>query len=90
MAYGRFNRQEQCVIVVNNNPHELDKEITVWEANIPRTGAMVQLIGTSGEGYSTEAVEYRIYAGKIRILLPGFSAVILKYQESRKEDSPAS
>lgn len=90
MAYGRFNRQEQCVIVVNNNPHELDKEITVWEANIPRTGTMVQLIGTSGEGYSTEAVEYRIYAGKIRILLPGFSAVILKYQESRKEDSPAS
>ncbi len=90
MAYGRFNRQEQCVIVVNNNPHELDKEITVWEANIPRTGVMVQLIGTSGEGYSTEAVEYRIYAGKIRILLPGFSAVILKYQESRKEDSPAS
>ena len=90
MAYGRFNRQEQCVIVVNNNPQELDKEITVWEANIPRTGAMVQLIGTSGEGYSTEAVEYRIYAGKIRILLPGFSAVILKYQESRKEDSPAS
>lgn len=90
MVYGRFNRQGQCVIVVNNNPHELDKEITVWEANVPRTGAMVQLIRTSGEGYSTEAVEYRIYAGKIRILLPGFSAVILKYQESRKEDSPAS
>lgn len=87
MAYGRFNRGEQCVIVVNNNSHEVDKEVTVWEANIPRTGTMVQLIRTCQEGYSTEPVEYRIYAGKIRILLPGFSAVILKYQRPRGEES---
>lgn len=82
LAYGRFTRQGQSVILINNNKTELEKEVTVWEANIPRIGTMLQLIQTSEEGYSTEPREYEIYAGKIRIVLPAFSAVILKYRKS--------
>ena len=81
LAYGRFTRQEQCVILVNNNCYDLEKEVPVWEANIPRTGTMVQLIQTHDGGYTTESVEHRIYAGKIKILLPKFSAVVLKHQK---------
>ncbi len=80
LAYGRFTRREQCVILVNNNCHDMEKEVMVWEANIPRTGAMMQLIKTYEGGYTTEPAEYQIYAGKIKILLPKFSAVVLKYK----------
>lgn len=81
LAYGRFTRQEQCIVVVNNNNYEMEKEVTVWEANIPRTGTMIQLIQTHEDGYTTEPVEYRIYAGKVKLQLPKFSAVILKHQK---------
>ena len=81
LAYGRFTRQEQCVILINNNSYELSREVMVWEANIPYTGTMVQLMETSEAGYSTEPVEHQIYAGKIKIVLPKFSALILKYRK---------
>lgn len=81
LAYGRFTRQEQCVILVNNNCYELMKEVMVWEANIPNTGTMVQLLLTSENGHTIEPVEYQINAGKIKIVLPKFSAVILKYKK---------
>ena len=80
LAYGRFSRREQCVILVNNNHHELEKEVMVWEVNIPRSGVMVQLIQTTERGYSLEPVEYSIFAGKIKVSLPAFSAMILKYR----------
>lgn len=80
LAYGRFSRREQCVILVNNNQHELEKEVMVWEVNIPRSGVMVQLIQTTERGYSLEPVEYSIFAGKIKVSLPAFSAMILKYR----------
>ena len=80
LAYGRFNRREQCVILINNNSCDVEKEVMVWEANIPRTGVMVQLIQTNESGYSLEPVKYPIYAGKVKIMLPRFSAVILKHK----------
>ena len=81
LAYARFTRREQCVILVNNNCYDLEKEVMVWQANIPRAGTMVQLIRTYENGYTIEPVEHGINAGKIKILLSRFSAVILKYQK---------
>lgn len=81
LAYCRFNRNEHCVILVNNNDYELTKDVTVWEAGTAKEGTMVQLIATCDEGYSTEAVEYPVHAGKIHITLPRTSAVVLKFRK---------
>lgn len=80
LAYGRFNRREQCVVLINNNCYDVEKEVMVWEANVPRTGVMIQLIQTNESGYSMDPVKYPIYAGKVKITLPKFSAVILKHK----------
>lgn len=80
LAYGRFNRREQCVVLINNNCHDLEKEVMVWEANIPRAGVMIQLIQTNEAGFNTDPVKHPIYAGKVKIVLPKFSAVILKHK----------
>ena len=80
LAYGRFSRKEQYVILVNNNCHEITKKVKVWEAGTPKEGTMVQLLSTYEDDYSTEPVEYSVSAGKITITLPKTSAVILKFQ----------
>ncbi len=81
IAYGRFNKKQQCVVLVNNNNQPLTKNVTVWEIGVPREGTMVRLIETADYGYSTEPVEYQVKSGKITITLPPTSAVVLKYLE---------
>ena len=78
LAYARFDREDQCVVLVNNNDHEITKRVSVWEAGTPKEGTMVQLLITDDCGYSLENREYEIRAGKIEITLPKTSAVVLK------------
>ena len=82
VAYGRFNRTEQCVVLINNNHHEIAKEVTVWETGAAKKGTMVQLIETFDGGYSTEPKEYPVAMGKIKITLPKTSAVVLKFMKA--------
>ncbi len=81
IAYGRFHREGQCVILVNNNDHPIKKEISVWELNIPKTGKMKTILQSGEHGYTLEGAEYDIKAGKICIELPKTSATILKGME---------
>ena len=80
LAYARFDRRDQCVILINNNDYAITKKVAVWEAGTPKEGTMVQIILTDTKGYSLENKEYEIRAGKIEIELPGTSAVVLKFQ----------
>ncbi len=80
LAYGRFNNEEKCVVLVNNNPYEITKTVTVWEVGVPKDATMVQLVETTDAGYSTEPKEYPVTMGKIQITLPKTSAVILKWK----------
>lgn len=88
IGYGRFNRREQSVILVNNGEHEVKKELSVWELGIPKTALLEQLILTTADGFSTERREYPVISGKIQITLPATSAVVLKHRaQSRREEA---
>jgi len=80
LAYARFDREDRCVILINNNDHEITKNVSVWEAGTPKEGTMVQVIGTDENGYSLEEKEYPIKAGKVQITLPKTAAVVLKFK----------
>lgn len=84
IGYGRFNREAQSLILVNNNDHQITKELSVWYLGIPKECTMNRLILTSADGYTTQAKEYPVIAGKIKIDLPATSAIILRH-EKRKE-----
>ncbi len=79
LAYGRFHKEGQCLILINNNQNDIEKEIPVWELGIPKTGTMQTLLWTDDSGYHLKALEYEIKAGKIKIKLPKTCGVILKY-----------
>lgn len=93
LAYGRFHREGQCLILINNNKGELEKEIEVWEIGTSKTGRMLTLLQTTGGDYTLGGSVYEMNAGKIHITLPGTSATILKYdghcEEQHTEEAPA-
>ncbi|MBQ8591829.1 MAG: glycoside hydrolase family 13 protein [Lachnospiraceae bacterium] len=88
LGYGRFTKNSQSVILVNNNDHEITKAVPVWDLGVPKDATMIQLIMTTENGYTTEPKEYQVIAGKIQITLPKTSAVILqhKIQEEVQEE----
>ena len=79
IGYGRFNRQEQSLVVVNNNHHEVTKEVSVWHLGTPKEGKMKRLMLTTAEGFTTEEAEYPIIKGRVKVTLPPTSAIVLKH-----------
>ncbi len=86
IGFGRFNREGQSVILVNNNDYEVTREVSVWYLGIPKECALTCLMITTAEGYSTAAKQYPVISGKVRVTLPAPSAIILRH-ENRVERS---
>ena len=85
IAYARMLGGEQVVVLVNNNYNEITKEVSVWEAGVPREYKMQRLIFTYADGYTTAEFEYEVVDGKIKVTLPPTSAIVLK--AVKKEDT---
>lgn len=82
LAYGRFRRNAQCLILINNNNFPIEKIIFVWELGTLKHGKMKALLWSDESGYVLGQKEYEVVAGKIKIELPKNCAVILKYSET--------
>lgn len=88
LAYGRFHREGQCLILINNNSSEMEKTLDVWVLGTPKTGRMRTLIQTRDGFYSLGGPEYDVQLGKITIRLPGTSATILRYEKTKMVSEP--
>lgn len=86
IAYGRFNRQERSIIIVNNNDSEITREYKVDDFGVPREAMLTQLIMTNADGFITDQVSYPVIAGKVTITLPKTSAIVLKHRDPVEED----
>lgn len=80
IGYGRFNKNAQSVVLVNNNDHDYTAKVNVWILGIPKESVMEQVILTTEGGYSLQSMEYIISAGNLVITLPKTSAVLLQYK----------
>lgn len=80
IGYGRFTRQAQSVILINNNDHEITKDLSVWYLGIPKECMIKQLLLTTADGYTTQEQEYPVISGKVTVTLPATSAIILHYE----------
>lgn len=79
LAYGRFGRDGSSLVLINNNDHEIKKEVSVWELNVPKEAVMIRLVQTSEDGFDTTAVEYPVVGGKISVTLPKTSATVFEF-----------
>lgn len=58
LAYGRFEADEQIVVVVNNSDELRTVTVPVWYAGVEMEGRMKRLIYSYENGYTTEYDEY--------------------------------
>ncbi len=79
IGYGRFNKEAQSLIVVNNNDSVMVKEISVWELGVPRECTMDQLILTTKDGFTTKKLNFPVIGGKVMVNLPAKSAIVLRH-----------
>ncbi len=79
IAYGRLTASNHSVILLNNNDHEITREISVWELGIPFASEMRCLIFTGEKGFYTDGERYPVEAGKIRVTMPKTSAMVLQH-----------
>ena len=52
LSYGRFDDENQMVVVVNNGREEKEINIPVWKAEVPREASMERLMLTLENGFS--------------------------------------
>ena len=81
LGFVRFYDRDHYITLVNNNDYELDREYSVWESGIPRECEMERIIQTDESGFTTDVVKCPVVGGKLRILLPKKSAVVLRYRQ---------
>lgn len=78
LAYGRFTRDEQFVILVNNDDRARRVKQSVWAAGLPQNCEMNRLMITSDEGFSPVPIRYPVKEGKLEVLLPAHCAAVFK------------
>ena len=82
LAYGRFEADEQVVVVVNNSDELRTVTVPVWYAGVEMEGRMKRLIYSYENGYTTEYDEYIVQDGEIVLNMGSHSAIVLKPAEA--------
>ena len=77
VAYGRFTRSSRSLVLINNNEMEIEAVVSVWPLGIPKEAFMVRILKTDQNGFDEENVEYEVHGGKLRAMMPPFSAYII-------------
>ena len=73
--------------MLDNNDHDIDKEISVWELGIPKESVLLEKIYTDEGGFRAEGKENIVVAGRINVHMPKFSAMILRHADETEEEA---
>ncbi len=77
LAYGRFSREEQIVVVFNNNTDEKELCIPVWLLGIQNEQVLRRVFCTDAEGFSEKERIYPVEDRQTRIRMPACSSAVL-------------
>ena len=83
LSYGRFNQEEQVIVVINNRNERVHVEIPVWLTGINRSSVakLTQVFATDAVGFSSEEKEIEVPAGILEMDLLPLSGVVLHRRE---------
>ena len=79
LSYGRFNQEEQVIVVINNRNERVHVEIPVWLTGINGSSVakLTQVFATDAVGFSSEEKEIEAPAGILEMDLLPLSGVVL-------------
>ena len=78
LAFGRFNRDEQMITILNNDDQDKEVRIPVWILGIRSDTQMVTLMRTNESGYYTNAMMHSVQHGYICVSMERYSGLLLK------------
>jgi len=78
LSYGRFDRDDKFVVVVNNNSYASEAVVPAWKTGILENEPVCSLLHTDEYGYDFEAKIYYLHEGILRIPMQPYSAAVLK------------
>ena len=78
VAYGRFNRTDKMVVVLNNNYEEMSVRLDVNCLGMRDGDKVRQLILTTEESYIMEQRTYVVENNQLFITMPKISSIVLK------------
>ena len=78
LAYGRFQDDEQIVVILNNSKELKEITVPVWLAEVSQNTRMCRLMYTYEEGFTTEYDEYIVQDGEVVVNMGRHSVLILK------------
>lgn len=85
LAFGRFDEEEQIVLVLNNSKDLKEVTIPVWKAEVPLEGRMERLIYSYDNGFTTEYDEIIVENGEVVLNMGKHSVIVMKYNSEAKE-----
>lgn len=88
LGYGRFSRDEQMAVVINNRNEKMMVELPVWEMGISRIRetVMERVFMTNAISYSSEHELYPVTAGVVTLQLDPLCAMVLYHREGMEEE----
>ena len=78
IAYGRFDREDKFLIVLNNSDDSRPVSIPVWEIGMELNGTLENYLMTSREGFTDYGFQCSIKNGFVELTLPPKSAAVWK------------
>ncbi len=77
IAYGRFYKDSICAVIVNNSASDREVSVPVWQLGVFDGETMTRHMLTYESGYNVGRVAYEVIDGRISLLMPGHSSVLL-------------
>lgn len=81
IAYGRFDRRQRCVILLNNTEEGQEVLLPVWQLGTAENGVLEQLLATDRDGMTDAPQRAAITGGMARLLAPPKSAMVWREVE---------
>ena len=78
VAYGRFDRNDKIIVILNNNYEEVQLNLAVDSLGMVNGDTLRRLMLTSEEGYVLEPAYHTVENNQLVIQVPKISAIILK------------
>lgn len=78
LAYGRFQGEEQIVVILNNNKSLKEVVVPVWLAEVPKQGYMERLIYSYEEGFTTQHDRYIVHDGEVVVNMGRHSVLVMR------------
>lgn len=82
IAFGRFSKEGQSVVLINNSEMETTKSVDMWTIGVRKDAEVKRIMFTFNDGFDTREETYKLEGGKLTVTLPKHSGMIIRHAGS--------